>query len=363
MWHFHNPVAVQFGQGALEHLNEALDGRRYAIVTYEHPHFAKLSADIMARHSGGQLVLNQVSENPDLADLPLICNAYAPHKHEVEVLVAIGGGSVIDTAKALAASKGEAERVRQILVGESQVIEPLPMIVLPTTTGTGSEVTCWATIWDKEHNRKFSLNHPSLYPETAICDPELTLSLPNSLTVQTGLDALSHAMESIWNHNCSPVTLNYAAKAIELIKSTLPELLLHPQDRELRDAMMQGSLLAGLAFSNTKTSIAHNISYGVTLDKGLPHGIACSFTLPTVLASFDGSDSETARRLRSLFGDDLALAAQQLESWINQLGVHTHPEDYGYSSNQWQSLVEDALLGERGKNFSGCAKQLLDSFC
>ncbi|HHC7307385.1 phosphonoacetaldehyde reductase [Vibrio campbellii] len=362
MWQFHNPVSISFGKDALPVLETALNGRKYAIVTYDHPYFDALADEVLSSIGGGQAIFNQVSENPDIADLPIICDAFSPHQADVEVLVAIGGGSVIDTTKALAAARSNARVIHRVLTEGEPVTDPLPMIVLPTTTGTGSEVTCWATIWDKASNKKFSLSDPSLYPEMAICDPKLTLELPISLTVQTGLDALSHAMESIWNHNVSPVSLMFAQQAITTIRSTLPALIDAPQNLQLRNLMMQGSLNAGLAFSNTKTSISHNLSYAVTLRKGLPHGIACSFTLPAVLASFAHSDCETSVHLRTIFGTDLQVAAQELEAWIHALNVKTQPEDYGFTRSEWKQVVEDALQGERGKNFSGCSNQLMNIF-
>jgi len=362
MWQFHNPVSISFGQDALPALDAALNGRNYAIVTYDHPYFDELAGKILSSIAGGQAVFNQVSENPDIADLPVICEAFSAHESDVEVLVAIGGGSVIDTTKALAVAKSNAWVIHNVLVEGEDVANALPMIVLPTTTGTGSEVTCWATIWDNASSKKFSLSDPSVYPETAICDPKLTLELPVSLTVQTGLDALSHAMESIWNCNCNPVSLMFAQQAIKTILSTLPELVKTPNNLQLRSLMMQGSLNAGLAFSNTKTSISHNLSYAVTLSKGLPHGIACSFTLPAVLASFSDSDCETSMHLRTAFGADLNAAAVELETWIHALNVQTQPEDYGFTRSEWKQVVEDALQGERGKNFSGCTNQLMNIF-
>ncbi len=362
MWKFKNPVNVLFGEGALSQLGDHLNNRKFALVTYNNAHFSRLAGEIKDLNSNCVTVLNQVFENPDLADLPSICSAYQPHEKEIEVLVALGGGSVIDTTKALAVAKSDSKAVTRVLNNGQSVHNPLPIIVIPTTTGTGSEVTSWATIWDRVNHTKYSLDAPSLFPEVAICDPTLTLDLPISLTIQTGLDALSHALESIWNCNANPISLMYAKQAIGIIQEALPKLISEPGSLPLRMQMMNGSLYAGLAFSNTKTSIAHNMSYAVTLEKGLPHGIACSFTLPAVLSSFNFSSCDTAKRLRSIFGQDLNQAATRLESWIHSLDITTTPESYGYSKSEWQQLVAAALDGERGKNFSGNSQQLLKQF-
>ena len=362
MWQFQNPVKIYFANGSINYLDKALKGRKYAIVTYNNVFFDNLSQHISNSFDGCLAVLNQVRENPDVQDLGEICLAFRPYMDDVEVLIALGGGSVIDTTKALAVAKGYSERVVRVLEANGKVDSPLPIIAVPTTTGTGSEVTSWATIWDKKNNRKFSLNDPALYPEAAFCDPVLTQFLPIELTVQTSLDALSHAMESIWNKNSNPVSFVHAKQAIELILKVLPELPISSANLELREKMMLASLHAGLAFSNTKTSIAHNISYAVTLDKKVPHGIACSFTLPSVLASFNESQCAVAHNLRQIFGSDLIEAANELRVWIESLGVHTTPEEYGYTQEQWLALVNDALQGERGKNFVGGSEQLIQSF-
>jgi len=112
--------------------------------------------------------------------------------------------------------------------------------------------------------------------EVAIVDPELTLRMPQSLTISTGLDALSHALESIWNRNINPVSIEFAIAAAHEVLATLPAVITDPRNLDLRTRMAQAALFAGLAFSNTKTALAHSISYPITLDYGVPHGIAWS---------------------------------------------------------------------------------------
>lgn len=362
MWQFHNPVKIYFGNGKLEEITSILQGRCYAIVTYNNSYFDELASQIKAETKGCAVVLNQVYENPDLSDLTEICEAFKPHQKKVEVLIALGGGSVIDTAKALAVAGSHPKIVQDILYHKQPIESALSIIAIPTTTGTGSEVTSWATLWDKERGTKYSLSSLKLYPEAALCDPDLTQALSQSITIQTGLDALSHAMESIWNKNRNPISLQFAKSAIELILQTLPALVNDLQNRELREKMMLGSLQAGLAFSNTKTSIAHNISYGITLDKNIPHGIACSFTLPMILRSFAESEGAVAQDLRRVFGADLVEASKKLGAWISELGVQIQPQDYGYDQREWESLVTEALEGERGQNFLGDSNVLQQLF-
>ena len=210
--------------------------------------------------------------------------------------MALGGGSVIDAAKVLAAAAGDFDRVRRFLetgMG-ADALGRTPIIAVPTTAGTGSEVTCWATVWDTEAKKKYSLARDALYPETALVDPLLTLGLPRGITISTGLDALSHALESIWNVNANPVSTSLAEVAAREVMDALPLLARDLGNAELRPRLARASLFAGLAFSNTRTALAHALSYHLTLHHGVPHGIACSFSLPMVMRAVAGCDRARA---------------------------------------------------------------------
>ena len=225
------------------------------------------------------VTIDNIDTNPDVVDLVESCRRFGAASTKPEVIVALGGGSMIDAAKVLAASGGDFARVKRHLIEKAPLDASkfLPIIAVPTTSGTGSEVTSWATVWDSAGNAKYSLANPRLYPEAAFVDPALTLAAPRGLTMTTGLDALSHSLESLWNVNANPVSANYAVEAAREIIDALPRLLERLNDLDLRARLARASLFAGLAFSNTKTALAHNISYGITLRHGTPHGIACSF--------------------------------------------------------------------------------------
>jgi alcohol dehydrogenase len=229
----------------------------------------------------------------------------------------------------------------------------VPIIAVPTTSGTGSEVTHWATVWDSANGNKYSLAHPLLYPEAAVLDPALIVGAPRGLTLATGLDSLSHALESIWNVNANPVSANFAVEAAREIIETLPRLLDNLGDVELRARQARASLLAGFAFSQTKTALAHNISYDITLKTGLIHGVACSFSLPIVMGWAMGNDPQCDAALRRIFGSDLNEGIRKLRTFLESIGVKTDPAAYGVSPSEWARLVEKALEGERGKNFIG----------
>jgi len=282
-----------------------------------------------------------------------VCNGVQKLPKQPEVLVALGGGSVIDTTKFLAAGHGQWEPVLHYLeTGIAEATRALPIIAIPTTAGTGSEVTRWATIWDPEKQRKLSLARDDLYAEAALIDPRLTASLPWPTSLVTGLDALSHALESIWNRNANPITRGFATLAACDIMKGLQRLSADPDDLDARSQLALGSMRAGLAFSNTQTALAHNISYPISLERGVAHGVACSFCLPEVMQAALGADPDCDAALAIIFGD-LAQAPVALRSFLNAFGVLPRPLDYGLSETRWTRIVADAFDGPRGRNFIG----------
>ena len=160
-------------------------------------------------------------------------------------------------------------------------------------------------MWDTEAKTKYSLARDTLYPETALVDPLLTLGLPRGITVSTWLDALSHALESIWNVNANPVSTSLAEVAAREVLDALPLLARDLGNAELRQRLSRASLFAGLAFSNTRTALAHALSYHLTLHHGVPHGVACSFSLPMVMRAVAGCDAACDAALQRIFGPDL----------------------------------------------------------
>lgn len=355
MWTYHNPVKIEFGVDYFARLPELIGGRSYAIVTYPDAPFPTLQAELAKKAGTPLIVISDVAPNPDYQLLSNQANRFVEVADDLEVIVAIGGGSVIDSAKVFAAANGDFEKVRKFLETKQGASElsSIPIIAVPTTAGTGSEVTSWATVWDTVGNRKFSLASSNLYPETALIDPKLMLGKPHGLTLVTGLDALSHALESIWNVNANPVSARHAVAAASSILKHFPMLLKDLGNLRLRTEIAMASLSAGLAFSNTKTAIAHNISYPITLGWGVTHGIACSFTLPTILRSIIGVGGFREDALKQIFGEDLSEGADHLTRFLEDLKIGTKFSDHGLPKNKHLEIIDEAFAGERGRNFIG----------
>jgi len=360
-WSFHNPVRITFGDGALDRISGVLDGRRYVLVTYDGPPFREMATRIAAEAGEPLEFIDDVLPNPDFVGLAKSCARLGTRLEAPEAIVALGGGSVIDTAKVLSASSGDFERVRRYLVDHEgeEALGSVPIIAIPTTAGTGSEVTSWASVWDTRAGRKYSLWRPDLYPEHALVDPELTVGIPRMLTVSTALDALSHSLESIWNVNANPVSTNFAVVAATEILEVLPSLATDLGSLALRSRMARAALLAGLAFSNTRSALAHSLSYPITLRYGLPHGLACSFSLPILLRAVIGHDIECDEGLGRIFGGDLQAGVVRLTDSLTDVGVSVSAEDHGVPRKVFRDLISEAFVGERGRNFVGLKDHVL----
>jgi phosphonate metabolism-associated iron-containing alcohol dehydrogenase len=358
MWRYRNPVAVTFGWGAIERLPALVGSREAVVVTFPQAAASGLEARVEAL-LGARVreVIRDVDPNPEVEWFRARYPSFWK-RHGGAAIVAIGGGSVIDTAKILLAGTARddfADVLRPLAAGaQPEVAKASRLVAVPTTAGTGSEVTPWATLWERDTiPRKHSLHVEEGWPEAALVDPELTLSAPQEVVRNSALDALSHALESIWNVNANPISDALAVEAARAVIETLPSLLHRPADRALRTGMSRAALTAGLAFSNTRTALAHSISYEMTLKHGLAHGLACSFTLPFVWSLAQGCDSTRDAVLARIFGADERDAPSRLEEFLRGVGVKTRFEDYGVPLDAARAMVENALEGARGRNFAG----------
>lgn len=229
------------------------------------------------------LLFDRVDPNPEVSQLRCLTDKY--YHSEVNTIVALGGGSVIDTAKVLSLWLAAKQiGFEPLLSLDAREIQKIPLIAIPTTAGTGAEVTPFATVWDSEKQKKYSVS--DVKPSRVILDAELTLTLPQQETLYSALDALSHSLESIWNTNRTDDSLRYAESAINLICAALPNVLARPDDIQAREQLQIAATKAGQAISITKTAIAHAISYPLTLKYSIPHGLACSVTLQSIINQY-----------------------------------------------------------------------------
>lgn len=356
-WQYHNPVKIHFGAGIVRELSHIAGSKRSILITT--PGSTKRGiSESLKKLLGGSLIaiFDGVHSNPTFSSIKTAFNEL--QQYEYDTIIALGGGSAIDTAKAVAAiraSDSEDWIIDHLKRSTPfpELFNPKPVIAIPTTAGTGSEVTMWATVWDMEEKKKYSISHPSLYPVGAILDPELTLTLPEEETIYSGLDALSHAMESIWNKNHNPISDALALDAISLVHDYLPVLRSNLTDLNVRTLLLRASLFAGLAFSNTKTALAHSISYPLTAHFGLPHGLACALPLPHILRFNGKRAAERIGIMAEALGADQTSESMALEIMrlFESLSVSRHLADYGIDGiGNRQLILKSAFTPGRADN-------------
>lgn len=330
-----NPVRIVFDEDRSEGISKFLRGRSACVVTTP----GSVSRGIVDQVFEGAGALPQVftgvHPNPTIESIVNAAALVLSEKHP-EVLVAIGGGSAIDTAKgiaALASIGGDnftwlADHLRNGLPFPDQ-FAPLPIIAVPTTAGTGSEVTMWATVWDETSGTKHSLSHSALYAEAAFLIPQLTQTMSADLTLITGLDALSHCLESMWNRTANAISDAFATAGIPKILRSLPRVLAAPDDLMERREMQHAALLGGLAISSTATALAHSMSYAFTSRLGMPHGLACSFTLPSLMRFNADSSPERMQVIAEAMGaKNIFDAADLLEARFSEWGVRDRARQF-----------------------------------
>lgn len=346
---YHMPTKIVFGNDSFKDIDNYINGRKTLLITSEGFVKRGLIEKLRTITSCIVDVICEVKSHPQFEDLEKL---YAKiHTKDFELIVAIGGGSVLDASKFFSVynESKEARFVTHLIKGKitKENYKLIPIIAIPTTAGTGSEITPWATIWDKNEKKKYSLHLSNLFSEVALYDPLLTLSIPKDITLQTGLDTLSHALESIWNKNANPITITYAIKSAKLVMKYLPLLANDLQNLEYRTEILKACMYAGLAFSNTQTALAHAMSYYITTHKGVPHGIACSFTLPMLIDTIIGKYDFIDKALVEIFGE---LSSNKLREMLKSLNISTHFSDYGLSSKELEELKNSLANTQRSKN-------------
>jgi alcohol dehydrogenase class IV len=277
-------------------------------------------------------------------------------KKKCDSVIGIGGGSAMDVAKAvaaLAANKGKAVDY----LGLNKVPGPgLPTIMVPTTAGTGSEVTFTAVFIRKNLKKKEGMNSPYLYPDLALLDPELTLTLPPGPTATTGLDALCHAIESYTSINASPMSEVMSLEAIRLISENLRTCVHNGGNLEARENMLLGSLYAGLGLANAGVTAVHSLSYPLGGKYGIPHGLAntimllpvMAFNLPAALEKFTIIAEVMGEMTEDLPLREAAyLALDAVEALIEDCGIEAELSDFGITEEDFPELAKVAMTVAR----------------
>lgn len=369
---FDMPTRLLFGQGTVENLAFECALNRWEsalIVTDEGVYKAGLTQPIETQLRDTAVryeIYTGVVPNPTIESI----EAAVPQAQDKDVIIAVGGGSVMDSAKLINAIRTHGGRVRDY-EGTDTVPAPCrPLVAIPTTAGTGSEVTFIAMFTDSAKHQKMPVLSRYLAPHLAIVDPEMTRTLPPAATAQTGLDALTHAIEAIVDLQANAFSDLLAFEAIRLITRYLPRAVARgAEDIEARGAMAFAATLAGAAFNNSMVGLAHAMAHAIGGLYDLPHGLCCALALPVAMRFNLESRRERFEEIAQVMGyasveseavpmpgavvqgfiwdktftaEDAVLRVQQLRS---EVGIPAHLVDVGVqvSESDLETLTDLTL--------------------
>jgi len=345
------PRLLYIGGGAIGEIATAL-GRlgasRPLIVTDRFMESSGMLAKLTDRLDRAKLRWRVFADTvPDPTDTVVEAGVEVLQAGDFDCLVALGGGSPIDTAKAISVLAANGGKMRDYKVPNEIPKPGLPIVAVPTTAGTGSEVTRFTVITDTERDEKMLIMGLACCPAAAIVDFELTFSMPWRLTADTGIDSLTHAIEAYVSKRASPFTDGVARSAMALIAKNIRTACRTPDDPKAREAMMLGATQAGMAFSNSSVCLVHGMSRPIGAFFHVPHGLSNAMLLPEITAfsapAALGRYADCARAMGIAAegeGNQSAVARllDELRALNSDLKVPS-PRDYGIDEQRYRELM------------------------
>ena len=303
---FQGAKKILFGEGSVDRVGDevrTLGGKKILLVLDQGLQRAGVAQKVIVplEMDGISFVpYDQVTSEPE----PAVADqgAALARQRACDLVVGVGGGSSLDVAKAIAMLAKNNGKVEDY-IGLETVPEPgLPTIMIPTTAGTGSEVTFTAVFTMRDKKKKGGINSRFLYPDLALLDPHLTLSLPPNITATTGMDALTHAIEAFTSLQANPVSDLVAKESIALVGANLKRAVDHGDDLEARHQMLLASLMGGLALASAGVGACHALAYPLGAFFDIPHGLANAVLLPHIMGYNSESAEEKYAQIGSLLG-------------------------------------------------------------
>lgn len=354
---YKSPVPVDFGAGkrkTLSQLLETMQLKKGLLISAPSMVRGGIAKELAAASNGRIVaIFSDIQPNPTL-DVVDHC-ADVLRQHHCEFAVALGGGSVLDCAKAACFISQTPHRMGEFLEsGQSVDKAGIPLIAMPTTSGTASEVTAASVLTDEVNDVKRLLISDYFYPAYALIDPELTYSCPPAVTAASGLDVLTHALEAYYGRKHQPFTDMAAIRSASLVFHYLLQAYHDPENKEARDQMSLASVTAGLAFGNTSTAAAHACSYPLTQHYGIPHGEACAFTLPSFwrINSIQGPEGTRLQQMSSQLGfEDASELAGRIDQMKEEMGMRITLKEVGIDSDDaLDALVANSFAPNMANN-------------
>ncbi|MFA7438040.1 iron-containing alcohol dehydrogenase [Castellaniella sp.] len=353
---YHNPTHIHFGSGALAQLPDLVRaaGIQHALLACDpgivQAGLVERVTRVLAAAQIPHTVFSDIESDPDVRSVRQ--GAELARAQACNGVIGLGGGSVMDVAKAIGTMLSNTGDISDYFGVDQIPTRAAPVIAIPTTAGTGSEVTVWSVLSDSENNRKVNIGSENNSARIALLDPELSLGLPPAVTAATGMDALTHAIESLVNKACHPLAAAQAEKAIELIGAHLRHAVLRGDDLEARSQMLVGSTLAGLAFNRIRLGLAHAFALPLGNRFHIPHGLVNAIMLTPVMQYNVPANVAGYARVARLLGEDThgiseRAAAERAVSAVQGLkrdiGLTQTLADFGVTEPHFDTLIDEAL--------------------
>ena len=337
---FQIPTKIVFGGNRISELHQQIEPaiERILIVTDKSAgkKSGALSAIFPQMESKTVVLFNDVEENPSLETVEK--GVRLARENDVELVIGLGGGSPMDAAKGIALLVTNDKPMQDYLGGEMPEHGPLPIICVPTTSGTGSEVTPFAVFTNSETQSKEGYSHPGLYPIASIVDPELTYSMPETVIVNTGMDVLTHAIEAYLSALAFPLNDLFAVSAIETVLGHLESA--SKKDTQSMGAMAYASMLAGVSIAHASTILLHILAYPLTVFHGIPHGKANAVLLPAFMR-FMRENSTVKAKVNYI--DKLFEKLNGIEAFLAKFGITTSLSDYGIKNDEFEKFASKVI--------------------
>ncbi len=355
---YFNPVRTFQGFGCLDLISSlaasvAMPGKRILLLVWDESVLACPGIRDL-KNLGKSCVISRVfsASNPELEQLWQVYEE--TRGMAVGLVIAVGGGSVLDIGKSLCCLYGKRlsseEDLRNMIAAKAYDTPACRWIGVPTTAGTGSEVTCWATIWDSQNGIKYSVDNSENYAFASVVDPQLAATMPLGLAVSSALDALAHAAESYWAKTTNTVSRGLALDAIRTIIEYIDQLLVDGSSQKAHDQMAKGSLLAGLAFSNTRTTACHSISYPLTMRHHIPHGVAVGLLLGPVFELNLPAIQDVSPLLHAFDVERPEQVGQRVTAILKRAGHPVALREWGITEEELPALAAHGIAKGRADN-------------
>jgi alcohol dehydrogenase class IV len=351
------PTVIEFGNGSIRTLPDhikRLKGTKVLLVSDPGVQKAGMTdklAQVLDNSGIPYSIYSDIEPDPDIEGV--MSGRDAARAAGCDCVVGLGGGSALDTAKAIGLMLGNEGHIRDYIGINIVPKKGAPVIAIPTTSGTGSEITIWSVLSDKQAEVKLSVGSPFNCPDVAIGDPELTTSLPAHITAATGMDALTHALESYVNKVTQPISEALSIQSMKMIARSLRTAVAQGDNLEARYDMLLASLIAAMAFNPTRLGLSHALAIPLGAHFHIPHGTVNAILLPEVMQYNLIGNLGKFKEIAQIFDmptDGLSTrdAAEQSVIAIRQLkhdvGITQTLSDYGVTEGDLDLIAKEAMV-------------------